>query len=320
MRRRTFLGILCGAASAWPLGARAQERIARIGFLTVAAPNPSDEQLAAGLRDLGWVEGENLNIEHRAAGNDEGRLPLLAAELVGMKPDAIVAVGPAVIPVSRATSVIAIVAAAAPDLVAMGMAASLAHPGGNITGQLLFLSQYVAKRLEFLKAVAPSLARAGVLLYRGNPLNVDMMRVASQAAGSLGVELQPIELDDPSEFESAFPPAPSSPIGGFVTTDHPLFVFNAAALAGIAQTRSLPWIGAAEDAAFGALMGYGADFPVMVRYAAIFVDKILRGADPGDIPIEQVTEFRTIANLKTARAIGVEIPPTLLAAADEVIE
>ena len=160
----------------------------------------------------------------------------------------------------------------------MGMAESLARPGGNVTGELLFLSQFVAKRLEFLKSVAPSLTRSGVLLYRGSPANADMMRVATVAPEALRVELRPIEIDNVGEFEGAFPPSPAAPLGGFVTTDHPLFALNAAALASVAVKRGLPWIGAGEDSAAGALLGYGADFAAMIRYAAVFIDKILKGA------------------------------------------
>ena len=317
MRRRAFLAAL-GAAAAWPLGARAQQRIAHIGFLTPTGRVRPIDAFVLGMRDLGWVEGENLRIEFRYADNDENRMPALAATLADLPLDAIVAVGPAFFAARRATPAVPIVATAAPDLVALGVAASLAHPGGLITGEILFLPEYVGKRLEFLKEVAPSLTRAGVLLFRGGPWNAETMLSASREAERLHVALQPIELGEIGEFEGAFPAA--TPVDGFVTTDHPLFAHNAAALADVAIKRRLPWVGAVEDAAGGALLGYGADFPAMLRHAAVFVDKILRGAKSGDIPIEQVSKFLTIANLKTARAIGIEILPTLLAAADEVIE
>jgi putative tryptophan/tyrosine transport system substrate-binding protein len=219
MRRRKFLA-LAGAAAAWPLAARAQTsgRVARVGFLTPTGRVPVIDAFALKLRDLGWIEGQNLHVEQRFAENDESRLPALASELVDLHPDVIVTVGPAVLAAHLATSVLPIVVAGAADLVAYGMVASLAHPGGNITGELVFLAQYVAKRLEFLKGVAPSLTRAGVLLYRASPVNAEMMRVATSAARALRVELSPMELGEVGEFESAFPP--SSPIGGFVTTDH----------------------------------------------------------------------------------------------------
>jgi ABC-type uncharacterized transport system substrate-binding protein len=319
MRRRDVLGLF-GAAAAGALAHAAQTpaRVARIGFLTPTRRVPPVDAFELGMRELGWVEGENLRIEFRYADNDEDRMPALAATLADLPLDAIVAVGPAVFAAHRASPAIPIVATAAPDLVAMGMVASLAHPGGLITGEILFLPEYVAKRLEFLKEIAPSLTRAGVLLFRGLPWNADTMRAASRAAEKLHVALQPIELAEVGEFEGAFPAA--TPLGGFVTTDHPLFAHNAAALAGVALKRGLPWVGAVEDAAGGALLGYGADFSATLRHAAVFVDKILRGAKAGDIPMEQASKFTTIANLKTAAALGVEIPPTLLAAADEVIE
>lgn len=317
MNRRLFLATLGLAALGSPARAAAtQGRTARVGFLTPTPRVPILDAFALKLRDLGWVEGENLHVEQRFGENDESRLPALADELVALNPDVIATIGPAVIAVRRATFTLPIVAAAAGDLVAFGLAASLAHPGGNVTGEILFIAQYVAKRLEFLKGVAPALTRAGVLLYRGNAVNAEMMRAAAIAAETLRVELRPIELGQAAEFESALAAAD---IGGFVTSDHPLFAFNAAALAGIALKRGLPWIGGVDEAA-GALLSYGADFRAMIGHAGVFVDKILRGAKPGDIPIEQVTKFRTIANLRTAAALGLEIPPTLLAGADEVIE
>jgi putative tryptophan/tyrosine transport system substrate-binding protein len=322
MRRREFIGLLGGAAAAWPLAARAQsrDRIARIGFLFIAPRNPYVDEFLAGLRDLGWVEGANLHVEFRSSDGDDSRLPALAAELAALNVDVIVTTGTGVFAARRATAAIPIVTAATTDVVALGLVASLAHPGGNITGQTFFLPQFIAKRLEFLKAVAPLLTRVGFVMYRGSPANADLLRAASAAAEALGVELRPIEIGGVGEFESAFPPAASEPITGFVTTDHPLINFNAAALAAIAEKRGLRWIGAPINATQGALIGYGVDFAPMFRHAAVFVDKILKGAKPGEIPIEQPTKFKTVVNLKTAKALGVEIPPLLLAGADEVIE
>lgn len=316
MNRRGFL-VGAGLAACGSLARAAPERIARIGFLVPTGRVPLIDSFVQGMRERGWVDGENLQIDFRFADNDESRLPALAVELVELRPQVIVTLGPAIIFAQRATSALPIVAAAAGDLVATGLAASLAHPGGNVTGEILFIAQYVGKRLELLKGVAPGLRRAAVLLYRGNLLNDDMMGAANNAARGLGIELQPVELAEVDEFEAAFS---NTSVGGFVTSDHPLFAFNAEKLAAIALKRRLPWVGGVDEAAGGALMSYGADFREMLRHAAVFTDKILRGAKPGDILIEQVAKFRTIANLKTAAALGLEIPASLLAGADEVIE
>jgi putative tryptophan/tyrosine transport system substrate-binding protein len=320
MRRRDFLGLLGGAAAAWPLAARGQrrERVARIGFLGNAVRKPYLDEFLAGLRDLGWVEGANLHVEYRISDGDQSRLPGFAAELTALDVDVIVTSGAAIY-AARATATIPIVVIAAPDLVAMGLAASLAHPGGNITGLTTFLPQLIGKQLEILHAVAPSLTRAGFVMYRGSPINAELLHAASVAAEALGVQLRPIEIGGVGEFESAFPPAAPETIGGFVTTNDPFFGFNAAAVAAIAEKRRLIWI-APGAAAQGALIGYGVDYAAMYRHAAVFIDKILKGAKPGDIPIERPTKFRTVVNLKTAKALGVEIPPLLLAGADEVIE
>jgi putative ABC transport system substrate-binding protein len=321
MRRREFF-MLAGAAAVLPFAARAQQskRLPRIGLILPQPRAPEVDEFLAGLRDLGWVDGETMHVEYRSAEGDDARLPALAAELVDMNVDVLVTAGSGVFAARRATATIPIVVAAAPDVVVLGFAVSLAHPGGNLTGQTFFLPQLIAKRLENLKAVAPSLTHAGVVMYRGSGANADVMRVVSVAAEALRVEVRPIELGGVGEFERAFPAAPSEPIGGFVTTDHTLFLFNADTLSAIAQKRGLPWIGAPSAAAHGALIGYGVDFLAMFRSSAVFVDKILKGAKPADIPIEQATKFSTIVNLKTAKALGVEIPAVLLAGADEVIE
>jgi putative ABC transport system substrate-binding protein len=291
--------------------------VARIGFLGNAVVKQRLDEFLAGLRDLGWVEGANLHVEYRLSDGDQSRLPAFAAELVALGVDVIVTSGAAIY-AARATATIPIVVIAAPDLVAMSLAASLAHPGRNVTGLTTFLPQLIGKQLEILHAVAPSLTRAGFVMYRGSPINAELLHAASVAAEALGVQLRPIEIGGAGEFESALPPAAAETIGGFVTTNDPFFGFNAAAVAAIAEKRRLIWI--APSAAQGALIGYGVDYAAMYRHAAVFIDKILKGAKPGDIPIELPTKFRTVVNLKTAKAIGIEIPPMLLALADEVIE
>jgi putative ABC transport system substrate-binding protein len=320
MRRRDFLTIV-GAAAALPFAARAQQskRLPRIGLLLPGSRNPELDEFLAGLRDLGWIDGESIHVDYRFAEGDDARLPPLAAEFVGMNVDVLVTSASGVYAARRATATIPIVVIVAPDVAALG-AASLSHPGGNLTGQTFFLSQLIAKRLEILKTIVPSLSRAGLLMYRDSGANADVMRVVSVAAAGLRLELRPIELASLGEFESAFPPAPPEAIGGFVTTDHTFFQLNAGAISATAEKRGLAWIGAPLSATHGGLLGYGVDFVDMYRRGAVFVDKILRGAKPGDIPIEQATKFKTIINLKTAKALGLDIPPNVLASADEIIE
>jgi putative ABC transport system substrate-binding protein len=202
----------------------------------------------------------------------------------------------------------------------MGLVASLAHPGGNITGQTFLVPELVAKRLQFLEQIVPSMTRAGVLLMRNSQSNANMLGVLGVAATALKVELRPIEIAEAGELEGAISAAVDEKIGGLVSTDQALFIGNAAAIAAIAQKRGLPSIGGLLYARNDGLMGYGVDILPMFLHAAVFVDKILKGEKPGDIPIEQATKFQTIVNLKTAKALGVEIPPLLLASADEVIE
>jgi putative ABC transport system substrate-binding protein len=322
MRRREFLARLGGAAAAWSLAtrARAQDRIARIGYLSPLSPKPDADEFRAGLRDLGYVEGKNLEIVERIDDGHADRLPRLAAELVDQKVDVIVSFANGVYAAARVTKTVPIVMVTAADVVAMGLVASLAHPGGNITGQTFLVPELVAKRLAFLKQAAPSMIRAGVLLTRDSASNPNMLAVLRVAAGALKVELRPIEVADAGWLESAISAAVDEKIGGLVSTDQTLFIRNADAIAAIAQKRRLPSIGGPLYARNGGLMGYGVNFPPMFRHAAVFVDKILRGEKPGDIPIEQATKFETIVNLKSAEALGIAMPPVLLASADEVIE
>jgi len=325
MQRRDFLGVL-GSAAAWPLVARAQqpEQPARIGYIGLgsAAQNVWEtDALLAGLRDLGYVEGRTARIEARFAEGDEGRLPGLAAELVGLNVDIIVTVASGVPAARRVTSTIPIVQAVGADLVASGIAASLAHPGGNVTGLTFFFAELMAKRLELLKQIVPSTAQVGVLMVGDNkPGNRDVLEVMEVTAKALSMVLQPIEVRGPTEFESAFAAWSDKELDGLVISDNGILLANRDAITALAARHRLPAIGAIELAVSGGLMAYGVNFPEMFRRAAVFVDKILKGVKPGDIPIEQATKFKLVLNLKTAKALGLDIPPILLARADEVIE
>ena len=276
-----------------------------------------------GLRGLGYIEGKNLRFEFRYARDDEARLPALAGELAALNVDVIVTYAAGVFCARQATSTIPIVAAITGDIVAAGLVSSLAHPGGNVTGSVFFVAELGAKRLQMLKQIAPSTARAGLLRLRGG-IRADRSHydeVVRAAAEALNIELFVI-LVNGEEFESAFATCDEQRIGGLVTSDDVQFITNSGsgAIAALAAARRLPLLGPLELAQNGALLGYGVDFAAIWRRAAIFVDKILKGANPGDLPIEQATRFKTIVNLKTAKALGVDIPPTVLAAADEVIE
>jgi putative ABC transport system substrate-binding protein len=322
MRRREFIGLLGGAA-AWPLRARAQQqdRIARIGYLYPLPPDGAVyDEFRAGLRDLGYVEGKNLRIESRYSEGHSDRLPGLTAELIDLKVDVIVTSGEGLYAAARITKTVPIVMAAAADVVAMGLVASLAHPGGNITGETILVPELIAKRLEFLKQAVPSMTRAGLLMPRDSPATGNALSVISGAAKALKVELRPVMVSDAGEIESAIARAVDEQIGGLVLTDGVPFIGLVAEIAAIAQRLRLASSGGPGFAASGGLIGYGVYFRPMFRHAATFVDKILKGAKPGDIPIEQPTKFKTLINLKTAKALGIEIPTTLLASADEVIE
>ena len=323
-RRDTLLALIALGSS--PRAALAQPggRPARIGFLSFLSASqvktPGSDPFRAGLRDLGYVEGRNLQIEFRSADADNDRLPALAAELVGLKVDVIVSYASGVRAARGATTTIPIVQANGADPVVQGWAASLAHPGGNVTGLTFFLAELMAKRLELLKELKPAMTRAGVLLQRGNSTNALALDAMRATARALKVELYPIEVRGPEEFESAFSAWSGKKIQGLVIHDHALFVANAEAIAALAGKHRLASVGPLELSAAGALMAYGVDFPDTFRRAADFVDKILKGARPGDLPIEQATKFLTIFNLKTAKALGITIPQSLLLRADKVIE
>ena len=327
MKRREFITLAGGAlagVSAWSLAARAEpaKRVARVGLFLPPPRNQEVEAFLGGLRDLGWVEGDNIHVEYRDAGGDDSRLPALAAELVALEVDVLAtATFPGITAAHGATTKIPTVMIVGPDLVTIGLAASMAHPGGNITGQTFFLTELAAKRLEVLAGIVPAMTRAGVLLQRGNPLNAGTMSAMISAAQALKVELRPIEVDVPGDLDSTLSAVASTAMDGLVVTDANAFVTNASLVATLVDRSHVPSVAAPVIASRGAaLVGYGVDFTAMFRRSTVFVDKILKGASPADIPIEQPTQFKTVINLKTAKAFGVEIPQSLLVRAEEVIE
>jgi putative ABC transport system substrate-binding protein len=327
MKRREFITLLGGAAAAWPLAARSQQapKVARIGYLGLVSASwhtPRVTAFRAGLRDLGYVEGKDIVIEFRWAEGQYDRLAALAAELVRLNVDVIVThAAPGALAAKKATSTIPIVITAIGDLLDLGLVESLARPGGNVTGLSFFNAELIAKRLELLKEVAPSLAKAAVLLNSDNAAGRQLiLRAMEPTAKALKVELLPFEARGPGDFEGAFAAMVSQQVGAVVLHEDPMLNANSKAIADIAATHRLPTGGFPEFVTAGGLLAYGIHFPDMDRRAAAFVDKILKGAKPAYLPVERSTKFTTIVNLRTARAIGIDMPTSILLRADEVIE
>jgi len=332
--RRTFFGTLAGSLLAAPLAAEAQPagKAARIGVLSPGSPsgagrNPSDlavlfAAFREGLRELGYVEGQNIKIESRWAEGNYDRLPGLAADLVRLKVDVIVTYGtPASQAAKRATGTIPIVMAAIIDPVASGLVTSIARPGGNLTGQSMMSPDLVAKQLEILKEAVPKVSRVAVLWNPANAGNAPQVRHAQDAAGALGVRLQSLGAKGPSEIDSAFTAMTSEQAGAVIVLVDAMLQENRTRITDLAARNRLPAVyGLSEYAEAGGLLAYGPNRLGMFRHAVTYVDKILKGAKPGDVPIEQPQTFELIVNLKTAKALGVTIPPSLLQRADQVIE
>jgi putative ABC transport system substrate-binding protein len=320
-RRRFLLTSLAGVFAA-PLAAEAQQlsgKIARIGLLG-DVPSFLNEEFRQGLRELGYVEGQSIVIEHRYPEWKYERLPGLAADLVRLKVDVIVAASPAATKAAKqATSTIPVIFIVSGDPVADGFVASLARPGGNITGLATTSPELVGKQLELLKGVAPKVSRVAVLQ---NPnTHRDVLRQAEGAARALGVQLQILEARTPSEIEAAFAAMSSHRTDGILVLRDAVFRAQRAQITALAAKNRLPAIyGLREEAEAGGLVAYGASVPQLYRRAATYVDKILKGARPGDLPVEQPTKYELVINLKTAKALGLTIPPSLLARADQVIE
>jgi len=323
--RRAFLGTLAGVLLAAPLAAEAQQRpkTARIGFLSLSSGPTPTMDISPGLRELGWIEGQNIAVEYRWAAGREDQLPTLAAELVRLKVDVIVtSSGLAAQAAKRATATIPIVATFVADPVGAGLVASLARPGGNITGLTTLAAGLSAKRLELLKAVVSGSTRITVLWQRGalggERAERDMVEETQVAGRTLGLQLRFVEARRPDDFEQAMTEARG---GGLLVLPGPkLFEARRSIVAHAAKSRVpvvYPW---REAASVGGLMSYSTNFPDMYRRAATYVDKILKGAKPADLPFEQPTKFELVINLKTAKALGLSIPPSLLARADQVIE
>ena len=312
------------AILASPFVASAQQPrgdIARIGFLG-DAPVFLIEAFQQGLRELGYVEGQNVAIERRAPEWKQERLPGLAAELVRMKVDVIVTANTrATEAARRATGVIPIVFTVSGDPVAEGLVASLARPGGNLTGLATTSPELVGKQLEMLKAIVPKSARVAVLENPTQPSHARAMQQAAVAARALGVKLQTLQARTPSEIETAFATMSSQRVDGVLVLRDAEFRAHRSQIVALAARRRLPAVyGLREEAEAGGLVAYGASVPELFRRAATYVDKILKGAKPADLPVEQPTKFELVINLKTAKALRLTIPSSLLVQADQVIQ
>jgi ABC-type uncharacterized transport system substrate-binding protein len=325
MDRRTFIsGITVGLLAA-PLAVAAQQpgKVYRIGLLSPTSQSPSIEAIREGLRTLGYVEGQNLVIEYRSAEGRFDRLPDFAVELVRLHVDVIVAVvTQASLAAKNATSTIPIVMMAVGDPVGAGLVASLARPGGNVTGTSGMAVEVASKLLELLQQVAARIHRVSVLW---NPANEvfqgQMVKATEAAARSMGIQLQMLAARDVKEIDRAFAAMTKGRAEALVVLPDPVFVAQHSRIAVFAARNRLPSVsGSSGYAEEGGLITYGPDFFELGRRTAAYVDRILKGAKPGDLPIEQATKFELAINLKTAKALGLTIPPSLLQRADQVIE
>jgi ABC-type uncharacterized transport system substrate-binding protein len=325
LRRRHFLGLLGGAAAGWPFTARAQQpgKLPTIGFL---GANPSVESSRVGalvqrLREIGWIDGRNLAIEYRWAEGRNERYAENAAELVRIKVDVIVtSATPPTLAAKQATALIPIVFAAVTDPVGVGLVATLSRPGGNVTGLANQISDTAGKKLEFLREIVPDLRRLAIMVNVGNPGSLMDMREAQAAARTLGLMVTTCEIRQAEDIAPAFETLKGRADAIYVSPD-PLINANRTRINILAVGARLPTMHATREyVEAGGLISYGPNLPDHFRRAAEFVDKILRGAKPADLPVEQPIKFDLIINLTTAKALGIEVPPTLLARADEVIE
>ena len=329
MERRTFMAMLTGRIVVAPFATEAQQaaKIARIGYLTLnLAPNPHlREAFRQGLRDLAYVEGRNVVIEYRDAEGKLERLPALAAELVALKVDVIVAGGlPQALAAKQATRTLPIVFTAVADPVTDGLVTSLARPGGNVTGLSSLAPELVGKRLEQLTQAVPGVSRVAALWQPGaygERTDKDLLKRADVAARALGVRLQVVEARGPADFDRAFSDMTRARAGALTVLPSTMFSNERRRLVDLAAKNRLPavypW---REFVDAGGLMAYGSNLADLLRRAATYVDKILKGAKPGDLPVEQPTKFELVINLKTAKALGLTIPQSLLGRADEVIQ
>src|ERR1700722_11976638 len=325
--RRQFISVLGSAAAAWPLAARAQQpdKIFHIGLLspfTAADTAQWYRPFLQGLHDLGWVDGKNIVLEYRYADGKSERLPDLVADLVRRKVDVIVtSVSNDSLAAKNATTKIPVVMAAAGDPVAIGIVGSLSRPGGNITGLSQMTPDLTGKRLEFLKAIAPNVTSIAVLFNPDDPISVLGLKEIQLPARNLAIEVRSLEVRNFTDLDKALQEAVGAHVNALAAMPNPVFVTSLKQIADFARQNRWPsMFHLREFADAGGLMAYGVDRSDLYRRAAAYVDKILKGASPADLPIEQPTKFELAINVKTATTLGLTVPPSLLSIADDVIE
>jgi putative tryptophan/tyrosine transport system substrate-binding protein len=327
--RREFITLIGGAAATWPVAARAQQRklMRRVGVLMPFAASDPQVQIRnaaflQGLQQLGWTVGDNIQVHYRWSGGNEDDTRKYAAELVALAPDVIFTSGSAAVgPLQRATRTVPIVFAATPDPVGAGFVDSLARPGGNITGFAAYEYGLGAKWLELLKQIAPSVMRVAVLRDPTITAGIGLWGAILSVSPAFGVELRPIDVRDAGEIERALTAFSRSPNGGLILTGSAMAIAHRDLIIALVARHQLPAVYYEPYfAAAGGLIAYGPDVPEQYRLAAGYVDRILKGEKPADLPVQAPTKYEIAINLKTAKALGLEVPPTLLARADEVIE
>ena len=328
MRRREFITLLGGVAATWPVGALAQQsnRVRRIGWLIGAADDADMRSLyeafRQGLQQLGWIDGRNVQIDARFGEGDSVRIRKYAAELVALSPDVILATGSFTTQfLLQETRMVPIIFTVVPDPVGSGFVESLAHPGGNASGFMQFEYNLSGKWLELLKQIAPNVTRTAILWDPTSTAGIGQFAVIQSVAPSLGVDVRPINLNNTSEAERAIAVFASQPNGGLIVTASALTITHRELINTLAAKHKLPTV--VPNRIYmtnGVLISYGVDFVDQHRRAAVYVDRILQGEKPGDLPVQAPTKYELVINLKTAKALGLSVPQSLLARADEVIE
>jgi ABC-type uncharacterized transport system substrate-binding protein len=323
MRRRDFIKVIAGSATTWPLTTRAQQS-RKVPLIGVLWPNPpaTFEYMRQGLKDLGYIEGQNIRFEFRWAEGALDQLPELALDLVRIPVDLIVTLAPpATLAAQRATRTIPIVFVAMGDPLASGVVASLARPGANLTGTTRMISEMSAKHVELLKEVYPALSNLAVLWNPNNSSNQPALRAVESSARSLSLQIRPLEVRAVADLDNVFKAILQQRADGVLFIADPIFFIQLKRMADFMTANRLPAIANfVEFPKLGGLIGYAPSLPDEFRHAANHIDRILKGANPADLPVEQPTNFQLVINVKTAKMFGIDVPPTLLARADGVIE
>jgi ABC-type uncharacterized transport system substrate-binding protein len=326
MRRRDFIKVTAGAAVSWPLVTRAQQRMPRIGVIMNQAAGDAETQARTKaflqeLQKLGWTDGRNVQVDFRWDASDVESAGKVAAELVALAPNVILASGVTGVTALQKTHHIPIVFAIVPDPVGAGFVESLARPGGNVTGFMQFEYSLSGKWVELLKEIAPSVTRAAVLRDANISAGIGQFAVIQAVAPSIGVDVSPVNVQDAAEIERRLTSFAQLPSGGIIMTASPWATIHRELIATLAARYKLPSVSALRSfVTSGGLVSYGANFETLYRRAAGYVDRILKGEKPADLPVQAPTKYELVINLKTAKALSLSVPPSVLARADEVIE